>query len=136
MSSGGARVGAGRPAGTGDPVRKMLREENECAREARNRLIKQIAGTRGDPLFGLIQIALDDTTPVGVKVAAFRSVLPYIHAPVATEAHVQHTHLSLDADELRRQILDKMNAYAASRPPVTIDADAAPALPEPEPVTE
>src|SRR5690242_18211608 len=41
---GGARVGAGRPAGSGDPWKKALREEHEIAREARRQLITKYSG--------------------------------------------------------------------------------------------
>jgi hypothetical protein len=133
---GGPRPNSGRPPGSGNPVRRVLKGMSEKDREAAEELVRKINASNSNPLLVMAKICGDTEMAPEVRLTAARYLAPYCASPMPSTAHIQHDHQhTIDADALRQQFIDRMNALAASRGPI-IDAEPAPALPEPEPVAE
>ena len=125
INSGGAREGAGRPAGSG--WKTTTTEWRASAAAHANELV----GSDRDPLLFLIDRVFDDAVDLQSRIGCAAIATKYLHPTLsASTVAASHTITRIDAGELLSRVAERIAKQAIGE--ITIDAD--PAEPADQPV--
>ena len=130
MGHGGRRQGAGRPIGTGSPLRALAKVRASERADSKSYL-RDLVGTEDDPARIALNLAKDPSVEVRLRMDCALGLMPFVHPKLSfTEVNAHHTSVHIDTPTVLRELEDRLARLSPKAP--IIDANAA----EPDKLSE
>jgi hypothetical protein len=123
---GGKRAGAGRPKGTGSPLR-ALRVERAADRAAARDTLRELLSGEDDPARLVLGIAKDPAIDPRLRLEAGIALLPFVHPKLSyAEVDARHVTMTVPAEQLVADLDARIRRFAPTEEQPAIEAQAEP----------
>ncbi len=116
MAHGGRRQGAGRPVGTGSPL-KALKNARAADRAQSMSYLRDLVGTQDDPARIALELAKDPSIEARLRIDCALGLIPFVHPKLSySEVNATHTTFHADAATVLAEVENRLNRIGQGAP--------------------